>query len=236
MQNIDIHELHAEWSMTDHIEQPCDMEELPSPEEIDLAATINHMEHTKSIGANSCCEPVKLCKGYMQNNTCCTYVAAEGGLCKMHGRKQYAECNICFDNMYVKQRLVCGHEFCRNCIYKWAGEDKTCPICRSSMVFTNHSKDTYIDAVKQMVYSIDQYVQDIKWKDAMHWLSAIEEEVYDCVNLMVSNEWMMHCTDDYKTVLSTYIGYGERINEKRFRKLGKIWKRIEGKKVFKSDS
>lgn len=225
----DISELHAEWAATDDVE-PC------LTEETSLAGAINCMEHAKVSGEkvlpNDVCQSVKFCKGYMMNNTCCTYAATEGGLCKMHGKKNYAECNICFDNMYVRQRLGCGHEFCRNCIYKWAGEEKECPVCRAPMVFTNYSKETYIVKVKQMVYCIDQYVQDIKWKDAAHWLCAIEDEIYECVELLVTNEWMMHCTRDYKGVLSTYIDYGNQINEKRFRKLSKIWNCLKHKKAF----
>tara|TARA_B100000405_G_scaffold302762_1_gene266963 strand:+ start:5439 stop:6131 length:693 start_codon:yes stop_codon:yes gene_type:complete len=224
----DISQLHAEWAATDNGDPMA---------EADLAETINRMEQPRGTkrGADKICQPINFCKGYMQNNTCCTFDAKDG-LCKMHKKKHYQECNICFDNMYVKQRLVCGHEFCRNCIYKWAGEEKGCPICRTSMVFTNYSKAAYIQKVKDLVYCIDQYVQDIKWTDASRWLNAIEDEIYDCVTLMVTNEWMMHCTEDYKRVLSTYIGYGNQINEKRFRKLTKIWNRIEPKKVFKNES
>ncbi len=221
---LDISQLHAEWAATDNGE---------SPSETD---TINSIEHVKVSGkealVHDVCQPVQHCKGYMRNNTCCTYAATENGLCKMHGKKRYAECNICFDNMYVRQRLACSHEFCRNCIYKWAGEDKECPVCRAPMVFTNYSKESYIAKVKQMVYCIDQYVQDIKWKDASHWLCAIEDEIYECVELLVTNDWMMNCTRDYKGVLSTYIDYGNKINEKRFRKFSKIWNCLKLKKVF----
>jgi hypothetical protein len=229
--HVDISQLHEEWAATDSGESS-------STAEADLAGAISRMEQTKAARRHiaDICQPIIFCKGYMMNNTCCTFDAADGGLCKMHGKKEYKECNICFDNMYVRQRLVCGHEFCRNCIYNWAGEDKNCPICRTSMVFTNYSKETYINQVKHLVYCIDEYVQDIKWTEASHWLSAIEDEVYDCVNLMVTNEWMMHCTNDYKRILSTYVAYGNQINEKRFRKLTKIWKCIEPKKVFKTDS
>jgi len=47
----------------------------------------------------------QICNAFTQKNICCTNTAHKNGLCKMHSKKTYDECSICYDNIYVKETV-----------------------------------------------------------------------------------------------------------------------------------
>ena len=48
-------------------------------------------------------------------------------------KKQY-NCTVCMETKApnTKAKLTCGHEFCGDCIQKWAKRESSCPLCRKS--------------------------------------------------------------------------------------------------------
>lgn len=41
------------------------------------------------------------------------------------------KCPICLEDTKDNRKIkACGHEFCTQCIQKWLGSHKTCPICK----------------------------------------------------------------------------------------------------------
>jgi len=61
------------------------------------------------------------------------------------------ECSICFDNLKdiinninnqdtqnnkitklnIPVKTICGHKYCRDCLYKWLSKNKNCPVCNN---------------------------------------------------------------------------------------------------------
>ena len=42
-------------------------------------------------------------------------------------------CSICADYMVLPSTLMCGHNYCKECIVKWIdeqGKGVSCPVCR----------------------------------------------------------------------------------------------------------
>jgi hypothetical protein len=97
------------------------------------------------------------------------------------------------------------------------------------MHLTNYQKSYYISLAKERIFAIDNYLMDFNTNSHNNWLSAIEDELYDVIYLMLKNDWLIQGTDDYFLVLSAYVDLGMTINEKRFRKLAKIQKVLDKK-------
>jgi hypothetical protein len=152
------------------------------------------------------------CKGYTQHNVCCTNSVASDGICKMHCKKSYDECSICLDDMHVKEKLGCGHTFCKNCIYKWKGT--TCPLCRSEMFFINHNKDILLENIEIHIKKIDEKID----------MGTIDEDsLHKTIQLLVENMWIHSYDKSYIEILSEYVSCGLRLNPKCFKKQHKIF-------------
>lgn len=141
----------------------------------------------------------ELCSAFTQKNLCCTNTAHKNGLCKMHSKKTYDECSICYDNMYVKETLVCGHSFCRNCIYKWKGN--TCPMCRSPMFHIIHQRDTALDHVKYLIDTMDEQFKTKMVNE--HFLLIV-------LNMLNENIWIFYYDSSYLDILFEYTSYSLR--------------------------
>ena len=75
------------------------------------------------------------CKAITKKGTICLNSALDKcNHCNIHN-KNYDVCTICYDNIYDKVVLDCGHEFCSNCIFDWkyTEERNSCPCCRSTI-------------------------------------------------------------------------------------------------------
>ena len=85
-------------------------------------------------------------------------------------------CNICLDNLKeilnnqeknaVKINLpvktTCNHLYCRNCIFEWLSNNKTCPVCKHEFEHTEHTEHTEHndDVVYETEEDYDQDDQD----------------------------------------------------------------------------
>ena len=81
-------------------------------------------------------------------------------------------CNICLDNLKdvlksdtnngVKINLpvktTCGHLYCRNCIYKWLSQNKTCPVCKHE--FENDENEHIEDNDMEYNNIENTYIED----------------------------------------------------------------------------
>ncbi|CAH8629016.1 unnamed protein product [Schistosoma rodhaini] len=50
-----------------------------------------------------------------------------------HLIKQTFLCSICHNLLVNTRLLLCGHQFCRECLYYWFKISNTCPLCRKSI-------------------------------------------------------------------------------------------------------
>ena len=141
----------------------------------------------------------EICYAFTQKNLCCINVAQKSGLCRMHSKKTYDECSICYDNIYVKETLSCGHSFCKNCIYKWKGT--TCPMCRSIMFYVINERDAKLDYATYNIKIIDEQIKANILDDNffIHFLKFLHE-----------NMWIYYYDSSYLDILFEYTSYSVR--------------------------
>lgn len=157
----------------------------------------------------------EICNAFTQKNSLCTNAAHKNGLCKMHMKKDYDECSICYDNMYVKETLACGHSFCKHCIYKWKGN--TCPMCRSIMFHIVHQRDVKLDYAK---HNIDIMDENLK-------ANTVNEEFFKHVlNFLNENMWIYYYDKSYLDILFEYTSYSLRNEMVGWNKQFKMMKSI----------
>jgi hypothetical protein len=157
----------------------------------------------------------QICKAFTQSNICCTNTACQDGVCKMHSKKTYDECSICYDNMFVKETLACGHSFCKHCIYKWKGN--TCPLCRSIMFYVNHKKESLIDVAQHNISIIDEQLRT----------NTLNEECFELVmNFFAQNMWLYYYDMSYLDILFEYTTYSLKNRLKHCNRHFKIMKAI----------
>lgn len=138
----------------------------------------------------------QICNALTQKNVCCTNTAHANGLCGMHSKKAYDECSICYDNMYVKETLACGHSFCRNCIYKWKGN--TCPMCRSIMFHIVHQRDAKLDYAEYVIDTMDSQLKT----------NMVNEEFFiHVLDFLNENMWIYYYDRSYLDILLEYTSY-----------------------------
>jgi hypothetical protein len=148
----------------------------------------------------------RYCEAITQlNMSCANSVCGSQVLCKMHRKNKYEECEICMDNMYIKERLACGHIFCKSCIYKWKG--KECPKCRSTMFFQIHQK--HILLKKANIYIT-------KFDDQMLNDNVNIDELFEGITFLLQNSWIYVYDKSYKQIIIEYMNYGLTKNKLRF--------------------
>jgi len=141
----------------------------------------------------------EICSAFTQKNLCCTNTAHKNGLCKMHSKKAYDECSICYDNIYVKETLACGHSFCRNCIYKW--KENTCPMCRSIMFYIIHQRDAILDYAKYTIRILDDQIK----------ANILDENfLIHVMEFLNENMWIHYYDSSYIDILFEYTSYSLR--------------------------
>jgi hypothetical protein len=138
----------------------------------------------------------EICTAFTQRNSCCANLAHENGLCRIHSKKAYDECSICYDNMYVKETLYCGHSFCRNCIYKWKGS--TCPMCRSIMFYVINQRNAKLNYATYHIKIIDDQIK----------VNILDEKFFKQFLIFLNeNIWMYYYDSSYLDILFDYTSY-----------------------------
>ncbi|GFW69484.1 hypothetical protein TNCV_488301 [Trichonephila clavipes] len=63
------------------------------------------------------------------------------------------KCPICLEqHMTITVTTLCGHQFCRRCIYRWLTSHRNCPLCRRKLR-GSFSKKTFEPRQPQTVFS-----------------------------------------------------------------------------------
>ncbi|GLE04779.1 hypothetical protein PINS_up013758 [Pythium insidiosum] len=44
------------------------------------------------------------------------------------------DCSICYETMHYPVKLACSHMFCEECVMEWFDRERSCPLCRASVV------------------------------------------------------------------------------------------------------
>jgi hypothetical protein len=157
-----------------------------------------------------------LCQAITQRNFPCTNIGScDGRLCKRHNKKIYKECSICMDNMYVEEKLACGHTFCNGCIYRWKGNE--CPLCRSIMWYIIHRKETLLTEAAKNVAQIEYDIEDNL---------LISTDLFFVINFILNNTWMEVYDVYLIDILPKLVSIGMNVNPKLFKKQEIILKRI----------
>ncbi|KAJ0404698.1 hypothetical protein ATCC90586_001248 [Pythium insidiosum] len=46
------------------------------------------------------------------------------------------DCSICYEPMHYPVKLACSHMFCEECVMEWFDRERSCPLCRASVLTT----------------------------------------------------------------------------------------------------
>ena len=77
------------------------------------------------------------CESFTLKGTRCKKNKSDEHCCTIHKDKIIIEpelCSICLEEPVNKINLICKHNFCKECIYKWlciCTKDFNCPMCRN---------------------------------------------------------------------------------------------------------
>lgn len=113
--------------------------------------------------------------------------------------------------MFVKEKLVCGHVFCKNCIYAWKGS--TCPLCRSPMFFIVYNKKITLKNIRIHVSNTDEKIK----------AGGIDEKnLYEMIQTLIDKMWLYAYDKKYLEIIFEYVSYGLQLNPKLFKKHQKI--------------
>lgn len=89
----------------------------------------------------------------------------------------YLICSICTEVFKTPFRINCGHTFCKECIFRWLEDNKTCPVCRK--LFSK--KTTRIDSIADQVVNDLQVICMHKGCSWTGPLKESEDHAYICV-------------------------------------------------------
>lgn len=60
-------------------------------------------------------------------------------------------CPVCRGTLHNTVLTLCGHRYCRHCIYEWVGRSHECPVCRSQLsqddIFTDKQFDELMETI-----------------------------------------------------------------------------------------
>lgn len=217
--NIDLTELHSEWSTTDESSEG----ERTSfgNSELDAWSSVGEQHEPESGETNQQVEQVltepipSICAAYTKwNRRCCLGVEKGSEFCKRHTKMSFNTCDICYGNMYCEVKLSCDHSFCRNCIYKWSNKGDSCPLCRKLMFYVNHSRDVIIKKAANLIMKADHLLQ--------HKFGFDEKTMTDVLEYLLENEWLKSFDPQYKSILESYVDYSIEKLEGENKKLRKF--------------
>lgn len=203
--NIDLSELHSEWSTTDESSEGEGLNSRHS--ESDAWSSVGEQNEPETGEINK--EEVEqvlteqipsICAAYTKwNRRCCLSVEKGSEFCKRHTKMSFNTCDICYGNMYCEVKLSCNHSFCRNCIYKWSNKGDSCPLCRKLMFYVNHSRDVIIKKAANLITKADHLLK--------HKFGFDEKFMTDVLEYLLENEWLNSFDSQYKSILESYVDY-----------------------------
>ena len=164
------------------------------------------------------------CKAITQKGTVCLNTALDKCIhCNIHN-KEYDICNICYDNIYDKVTLDCGHEFCSDCMFDWKclKGKSSCPYCRSTISdnFLNKRSMNYNKALHNISHQLYIIYNSINNEDIIHHFHAIAQTIIsnrDLLRCVSIHEIMLKKLNEYSNKdihVKSYIKFFESANEK----------------------
>ena len=60
---------------------------------------------------------------------------------KKRPREKEEDCHICLDTCKKPTTLECDHSFCYNCIKKWLGIKRNCPVCEKPINVSKYMRE-----------------------------------------------------------------------------------------------
>lgn len=191
--NIDLSELHDEWSTTDEL----DAWSVTGESDDERSANDDRESNKEKVNI----EPSHpICSAYTKwNRRCCLKVEEGEEFCKRHKKMSFNTCDICYGNMYCETKLACNHSFCTNCIYNWSNKGDSCPLCRKVMFYVNHSREMKIRKASHLISKAD---------DLLSIESGFDEKfMTEVLEYLLENEWLKSFDTQYKNILENYVHF-----------------------------
>ena len=164
------------------------------------------------------------------------------------------DCSICIENVDRGFKLECGHYFHNKCITHWLLENKTCPVCRRSIVECNDDEEEEEEQEETIIvmYFFEETIVPKHLQESIKQDSNYEIEIFmenrDEWDMIEPNEYVLEMITtkngkgQYKTkevcrfsinvsiIRNIYCFILTIDSYKSFRKI----KRIKDKHIFKS--
>ena len=85
------------------------------------------------------------------------------------------ECSVCYTDLTVKNivNTKCDHLFCKNCFWKWADENNSCPMCRKNII-SQTKMMLEEESIRNNIFSLME--EETKYYDS---ISYLQHELYE---------------------------------------------------------
>ncbi len=85
------------------------------------------------------------------------------------------ECSVCYTDLTVKNivNTKCNHLFCKECFWKWADENNSCPMCRTNIISQTKMRIEE-ENIRNNIYSLME--EETKYYDT---ISCLQNDLYE---------------------------------------------------------
>jgi len=85
------------------------------------------------------------------------------------------ECSVCYTDLTVKNivNTKCNHLFCKECFWKWADENNSCPMCRTNIISQTKMRMEE-ENIRNNIYSLME--EETKYYDT---ISCLQNDLYE---------------------------------------------------------
>lgn len=85
------------------------------------------------------------------------------------------ECSVCYTDLTVKNivNTKCNHLFCKECFWKWADENNSCPMCRKNIISQTKMRIEE-ENIRNNIYSLME--EETKYYDT---ISCLQNDLYE---------------------------------------------------------
>jgi len=134
------------------------------------------------------------CIAITKNGYCCLNKSKiEKSMCALHVRKCKKMCSICYEPISFGEKLGCGHEFCRNCIFTWSRNN--CPLCR-------YETDIY----EQKSSVIRQMTDILNTINVEFNKGSYEPQIIlKSIDLLLKNTWLLNIDHKWRDRMYHYV-------------------------------
>lgn len=131
------------------------------------------------------------------------------------------ECAVCYSDVAVPTKLVCGHVFCQECVKSWylKGTGTGCPMCRRPVYFKgfyarksnwendswyNQCQDVYGEAFDALLCYRKVTVRDLKYLESTFLCLLMEGLLPDEVDYILNDTDMYLSARLHEKVVEWY--------------------------------